>query len=82
MNQNQIITQLVKAATKAFLELNTIRARDGVPYTHYGMKSSIDEAYFSSIVDELDQAVLAATGKSAHCHPSLYSKDYSVEMAE
>ena len=38
---------------RAFAELNTIRARDGVPYTHGGYKSGVDEAYFSSVVDGL-----------------------------
>jgi hypothetical protein len=52
--------------------LNAIRARDGVPYTSNGWKSDVHEEYFSSVVDELDDAVIAATGKSAHCHPELY----------
>ena len=54
-----------------FAELNEIRARDGVPYTHCG-KSNVDEGYFSSVVDGLDEAVMTATGKSAHCHSELY----------
>lgn len=41
-----------RALWSAWRELNEIRARDGVPYTHYG-KSSVDEDYFSSVVDEL-----------------------------
>lgn len=62
----------VRAMVYAFKELNTIRARDGVPYTYYGCKSSVDQEYFSSVVDMLNDAVKAATGKSAHCHPELY----------
>lgn len=67
------VQALVRAAVMAFSELNAIRARDGVPYTHSGCKSSVDEQYFSSVVDALDEAVKAATGRSAHCHPALYT---------
>lgn len=38
---------------RAWRELNAIRARDGVPYTHMGYKCSVDEEYFSSVVDDL-----------------------------
>lgn len=58
--------RIIKVLCQAFLELNTIRARDGIPY-----KSDVDPIYFSSIVDELDSVVKELTGKSAHCHPSL-----------
>lgn len=68
-----VMRALVRAAVRAFAELNAIRARDGVPYTHSGWKSGVDEKYFSSVVDGLDEAVKAATGKSAHCHPELYA---------
>jgi hypothetical protein len=37
----------------AWHELNEIRARDGVPYTHQGHKASVDETYFSRLTDEL-----------------------------
>ena len=69
-----VMHQLIRAAVRAFAELNAIRARDGVPYTGCGWKSDVDEAYFSSVVDGLDEAVKAATGKSAHCHPELYAR--------
>lgn len=68
-----VVRQLVRAAVRAFAELNAIRSRDGVPYTHEGWKSGVDEDYFSSVVDGLDDAVKSATGKSAHCHPELYA---------
>lgn len=68
-----VMRQLVRAAVRAFAELNAIRARDGVPYTRNGWKSDVQEEYFSSVVDGLDEAVIAATGKSAHCHPELYA---------
>lgn len=71
--QSVVVRQLVRAAVRAFAELNAIRARDGVPYTSSGWKSGVDEQYFSSVVDGLDEAVEAATGKSAHCHPELYT---------
>lgn len=64
----------VRAMVRAFLELNTIRARDGVPLTRYG-PSSVTEEYFSSVVDELNAVVIAMTGHSAHCHPELYKHD-------
>ena len=69
---HKLLIQTVRAMVKAFNELNEIRARDGVPYTQDGWKASIDPVYFSSVVDELDEAVKAITGKSAHCHPELY----------
>ncbi len=71
--------QAIRAMVKAFNELNEIRARDGVPYTQYGWKASIDPVYFSSVVDELDEAVKAITGKSAHCHPELYAPDPALQ---
>lgn len=47
------IEQLRMVAWAAYRELNEIRARDGVPYTHAGGKACVDEAYFSSIVEAL-----------------------------
>lgn len=67
-----LLNQLTRAAVFAFREMNEIRARDGVPYTHMGCKSSVTEEHFSRVADMLDEAVKAATGKSAHCHPELY----------
>lgn len=63
----------IKALVKAFEELNTIRACDGVPYHHDGTRSAVGEEYFSSVVDEIDFAVTSITGISAHCNPLLYS---------
>lgn len=63
----------IRALVKAFNELNRIRARDGVPYCRGGMKSDVDEDYFSSVVDDIDDVVTEATGRSAHCHPELYA---------
>ncbi len=67
--------QAVRAMVKAFKELNTIRARDGVPWTHNMCKASVDVVYFSSVIDELDEVVKAMTGKSAHCHPALLEQE-------
>lgn len=67
--------RLVRAAVLAYAELNAIRARDVVPYTSRGFKSDVDEEYFSSVVDMLDEAVKSATGVSAHCHPFLLLED-------
>jgi hypothetical protein len=71
----EAVRALVRAAVKAFQELNCVRARDGVPYTADGYRSGVDEDYFSSVVDELNEAVNAVTGKAAYCHPELYSKE-------
>lgn len=49
--------RLREALLKAYHELNVIRARDGVPYCFDGMKSDVDEAYFSSVVDEARAAL-------------------------
>ncbi len=68
---SSVLNKAIKVMAQAFKELNTIRARDGVPYSYYG-KSDVDEKYFSSVIDDLDKVVIAMTGKSAHCHPSLY----------
>ena len=38
---------------QAWYELNTIRARNGVPYNFNGYKSDVDETYFSKVVDDL-----------------------------
>jgi len=69
---SDIELRAVRVMVRAFLELNTIRARDCVPWTHMGHASSVDAEYFSSVVDELDAVVTEMTGKSAHCHPELY----------
>ena len=53
---------LLEALKKAYVELNTIRARDGVPYTYDGWRSSVDEDYFSSVVDEARAAIAKAEG--------------------
>jgi hypothetical protein len=55
--------QLAGALWKAWHELNTIRARDGVPRTHQGFKSDVAEDYFSEVVDECGAAIQAATGE-------------------
>lgn len=74
-DKDDIIRQLVRAAVRAYLELNTIRARDGVPYKRDGYKSDVCPEYFSSVVDQLNEAVIQATGHSAHCHPELYVQE-------
>jgi hypothetical protein len=54
----RLLVECAAALEKARYELNAIRARDGVPYTHMGWKASVDENYFSTVVDECG-AVLA-----------------------
>lgn len=34
-------------------EMNTIRARDGIPYTYSGRPSDVDETYWSDVVDDM-----------------------------
>jgi hypothetical protein len=65
-------TQAARALVRAFRELNEIRARDGVPWTSSGYPACVSQDYFSAVVDEIDAAVIALTGKGAHCHPLLY----------
>ena len=55
--------QLLSALWKAYQELAAIRARDGVPYWRGGFRSDVDPDYFSSVVDECDFAIEAATGE-------------------
>jgi hypothetical protein len=54
-----------RALWAAWRELNEIRARDGVPWTHQLMKASVDEEYFSSVVDDLAEIL----GKDAQPWP-------------
>ncbi len=42
---------------QAWTELNEIRARDGVPWTHQGYQSSVSAEYFSSVVDGLAECL-------------------------
>ena len=56
------VAGLVEAAKAAFMELNTIRARDGVPYERGGFKSSVDEDYFGEVVDNLSAALAKLEG--------------------
>lgn len=55
--------QLLQALEKAYYELNEIRARDGVPYKYDGTKSSVDEQYFSDVVDECSEAIKTGNKK-------------------
>lgn len=55
--------KLLAALKKAYLELNEIHARDGVPWTHQGVEASVDHAYFSSVVDECRDAIAKAEGR-------------------
>ena len=48
---------MLEALLKAYRELNEIRARDGVPYTYQGVKASVGEDYFASVVNECRLAI-------------------------
>ena len=56
----------------AWIELNAIRARDGVPYTHTGWKAGVSEEWFSAVVDGLADAL----GKDAQPWPSKEMKPH------
>jgi hypothetical protein len=62
-----------KAIAQAWLEMNTIRARDGVPYQFDGTKSGVSQDYWDSDMNGLDQILVDETGKGAWLHPSLYA---------
>ncbi len=59
---------VIKVMCEAWREMNTIRARDGVP-----IGSSITQEYWDDIIERLDKIVESETGHTAHCHPSLYT---------
>lgn len=63
----------VKVMCEAWREMNTIRARDGVPYCHDGRKSDVSQEYWDDILRRLDCAVMNATGQSAWSNPALYA---------
>lgn len=65
--------QLTSALWKAWYELNTIRARDGVPRTYHGWKTDVSEVYFSDVVDECAAAIEAATGAPVKPWPPKFS---------
>lgn len=54
--------QMLAALEAAVRELNEIRARDGVPRTHQGFRSSVTPEHFSSVVDDCFAAIAAARG--------------------
>ena len=51
------------ALWQAWMELNTIRARDGVPRDYTGCTTSVSEEYFSRVVDDCAAAYREVTGK-------------------
>lgn len=48
---------VIQALVQAHCELNSIRARDGVPYDSTGYRTSVDEEYFSSVVELCKKAL-------------------------
>lgn len=50
----------VAALKLAVRELNEIRARDGVPYTHQGFRASVTPEHFSAVVDACFDAIARA----------------------
>jgi len=58
-----------KAIAQAWLEMNTMRARDA--YQFDGTKSVVSQEYWDSVMNGLDQLLVEETGKGAWRHPSL-----------
>lgn len=61
--------EIATAIWQAWRELNAIRARDGVPYTHMGWKDGISEEYFSRVVDDCAAAYKKVTGQEIQPWP-------------
>ena len=57
----------LKAMCEAWVEMNTIRARDGTP-----RGSSVTQEYWDDIMNRLDRLILERTGNDAHCNAILY----------
>jgi hypothetical protein len=55
--------KIAYALWAAHTELNEIRARDGVPYTHDGTKSSVSEDWFDEVVEMVAESYTLHTGK-------------------
>jgi len=64
----------ILAMCQAYAEMNTIRARDGVPYCFDGRKSDVSQDYWDSIMDKLNTVVTEATGQGCWLNPCLYQK--------
>lgn len=56
----------------AWMELNAIRARDGVPRDYTGCRSGVSEEYFSSLVDALAETL----GIDCQPWPAKYMEPY------
>ena len=63
---NKLPKNVIKVMCEAYAEMNTIRARDGVP-----PGSRTTQEYWNDIMERLNKAIYDATGEMAHCHPSL-----------
>lgn len=51
--QEKWIERAVSLLKDAYKELNEIHARDGVPYTKHGWKSSVTQEWFTTVVENL-----------------------------
>lgn len=66
--------EAILAMCQAYHEMNVIRARDGVPYTHAGYKSDVAQDYWDAVMERLDKVVRDATGNGCWHHPCLYAE--------
>lgn len=65
------------ALWQAWMELNAIRARDGVPRDHTGHRVSVSEEYFSKVVDDTEAAYRLVTGEQIQPWPPRASSSAS-----
>ena len=55
--------QVALSLWQAWMELNAIRARDGVPRDFNGRTTGVDEDYFSRVVDDCASTYEMVTGR-------------------
>lgn len=56
--------ELLSQLHNAYHELNAIHARDGVPRTHEGFKSSVSQEYFTGLVEGIRDLLARIDGDS------------------
>ena len=61
-------------------EMNTIRARDGVPRMFDGSRSSVSQEWWDELMDRCESVIVKHTGKPAHCNPVLYTSNAEREV--
>ena len=72
---NPLLDDAVWCLAHVWSEMNTIRARDGVPRMFDGTKSSVSQEWWDELMGRCEAVIVAHTGKPAHCNPVLYSSN-------